>query len=101
MKLESMPAKGKLVLAFVFGVIALATPLALGQTFSLVHTFTGGSDGAYPLNGLTASGKVLFGTTSSGGAFGYGVVFKVNALDQEIVLHAFGGGTAGENPKGR
>jgi uncharacterized repeat protein (TIGR03803 family) len=100
MKPESMSAKGKLVLAFVFGVMAVATPPARAQTFSVAHNFNGGSDGAYPLNGLTASGKVLFGTTSSGGAFGYGVVFKINAINQEIVLHTFTGGTDGANPQG-
>jgi uncharacterized repeat protein (TIGR03803 family) len=100
MKSESMSAKSKLMLAFVFGVMAVATPPAEAQTFSVAHNFSGGSDGAYPLNGLTANGKVLFGTASSGGAFGYGVVFKINALDQEIVLHAFTGGTDGANPQG-
>jgi uncharacterized repeat protein (TIGR03803 family) len=100
MKPESMSTKGKLLFAFMFGVMAVATPPAQAQTFSVVHTFTGGSDGAYPLNGLTASGKVLFGTASSGGAFGYGVVFKINALNQEIVLHAFTGGKDGANPQG-
>jgi uncharacterized repeat protein (TIGR03803 family) len=100
MKPESISAKGKLALAFVFGVMAVATPPAQAQSFSVAHNFNGGSDGAYPLNGLTANGKVLFGTASAGGAFGYGVVFKVNALDQEIVLHAFTGGTDGANPQG-
>ena len=46
---------GKSILAFAF-VVALATialPTAQAQTFSVVHNFTGGSDGGGPLNGFT------------------------------------------------
>jgi uncharacterized repeat protein (TIGR03803 family) len=42
------------------------------------HDFTGGTDGSTPFGGLVmdASGN-LFGTASSGGAYGYGVVFEI------------------------
>jgi uncharacterized repeat protein (TIGR03803 family) len=45
--------------------------------FSVLHTFTG-YDGGFLLAGLVASGTTLYGTTSEGGSFGQGTVFKVN-----------------------
>jgi uncharacterized repeat protein (TIGR03803 family) len=47
-------------------------------TYTSLHDFTGGSDGAYP-NGVTldANGN-LYGTAQSGGAYGsYGVVWEI------------------------
>jgi len=45
--------------------------------FTVLHTFTG-TDGAYPYAGLVADAAGnLYGTTSAGGTFGYGVVFKL------------------------
>jgi len=44
----------------------------------VLHSFTGGSDGAYPDAGLTLDAqRNLYGTTLSGGANGSGVVFKI------------------------
>jgi uncharacterized repeat protein (TIGR03803 family) len=45
---------------------------------TVLYSFTGGSDGASPYAGLIldASGN-LYGTTPIGGAYGYGVVFKL------------------------
>jgi len=42
-----------------------------------VYTFTGLSDGAQPYAGLIDVAGTLYGTTSKGGAFGYGTVFKI------------------------
>jgi uncharacterized repeat protein (TIGR03803 family) len=87
--------------AFLIGMLAITIPQAQAQTFSVVHNFTGGSDGAGPLNGLTkgASG-ILYGTTNAGGASNYGVVFKLNSAGVETVLHTFTGGADGANPEG-
>jgi uncharacterized repeat protein (TIGR03803 family) len=41
----------------------------------VVHSFQGGSDGAYPLGGLIEVGGTLYGTTSEGGASNNGTVF--------------------------
>jgi len=42
----------------------------------VLHNFSG-TDGDYP-NGLTADSQGnLYGTTSTGGKYGYGVVFEV------------------------
>ena len=62
----------------------------------MLHSFTNGSDGAYPVAGLIfdAAGN-LYGTTGGGGASGCGTVFKLtpNADGSwtESVLHSFNG----------
>ena len=44
---------------------------------TVLYTFTGGADGALPQAGLLAYQGALYGTTYGGGAYGYGVVFKL------------------------
>src|SRR2546423_10820883 len=98
---ESISAVGNLMLALAvaLALVAVATPRAHAQTFSVVHNFTGGSDGANPLSGFTidAAGN-LYGTTNGGGASGAGTVFKVTQSGSVIVLHSFTGGLDGANP---
>jgi uncharacterized repeat protein (TIGR03803 family) len=104
MKRESKSSAGKLVLAFasVAGLIAASMPVAHAQTLSIVHNFTGGSDGGAPDDGFTMSPTgVLFGTASTGGASGYGVVFEVMANGKVKALHSFAGGADGATPNGR
>jgi uncharacterized repeat protein (TIGR03803 family) len=66
---------------------------------TVLHRFTGGADGANPLSGVIrdAAGN-LFGTTTLGGASGYGTVFKVDNIGMETVLHSFTGGADGMYP---
>jgi uncharacterized repeat protein (TIGR03803 family) len=52
-----------------------ATPGA-GWTEIPLHTFTR-SDGMYPTALVIGSGGVLYGTTTQGGAYGYGTVFAI------------------------
>jgi len=60
----------------------------------VLHHFRGGQDGAYPYAGLAfdAMGN-LYGATESGGAYGYGVVFKLTPTSggkwTEHLLHVF------------
>src|SRR5271167_2212021 len=60
----------------------LTIPTAKAQTFTVLHTFTGGADGAAPAAGLTedAAGN-FYGTASAGGSpactFGCGTVYKL------------------------
>ncbi len=103
MECESISGPGKLMLALasVVGLAALAIPCAQAQTLSVVHNFTGGSDGGNPVNGFTMSATgTLYGTASSGGSSGYGVVFKVGDKGDETVLHSFAGGSDGATPNG-
>jgi uncharacterized repeat protein (TIGR03803 family) len=61
----------------------------------VLHTFTGGDDGAYPYAGQLVLDKagVLYGTTTFGGLHDYGVVYKLTPNSdgswREKVLYAF------------
>jgi uncharacterized repeat protein (TIGR03803 family) len=50
-----------------------------GTGFTNLHSFTFGSDGAYPRAGLILSGNTLYGTAANGGSSSAGMVFAVNA----------------------
>ena len=76
-----------------------------GGNETVLHTFTGTPDGAYPYAGLIrdTSGN-LYGTTWAGGStacidLGCGTVFKIDAGGNETVLHAFSGGSDGAVPR--
>lgn len=80
--------------------IAAAHP-ATAQTFTVLHSFTGGADGSNPTAGLAmdAAGN-LYGTASTGGN-GYGTVYKLTHRDGGWTfapLYKFGGGTDGATP---
>lgn len=49
-----------------------------GSGFTTLHNFSGGIDGAAPAGPLALSGNILYGTASSNGAGGFGVVFSIN-----------------------
>jgi uncharacterized repeat protein (TIGR03803 family) len=54
-----------------FGAVFKLTPDAAGYRESVLYSFAGLSDGAYPAAGVTASANgSLFGTTASGGGMG-------------------------------
>jgi uncharacterized repeat protein (TIGR03803 family) len=63
-------------------------------SYMVLHTFAGSpTDGDTPYAGLIqdAAGN-LYGTTTVGGAYGNGVVFKLGPTGTETVLHSFSGG---------
>lgn len=102
MRLESTSAKSTLRLALTLALAfwAMAAPQAKAQSFSVIHQFTGGSDGANPLSGFLMVGGNLYGTATSGGGSGDGVVFKLSTTGEETVLHEFTGGSDGASPEG-
>ncbi len=64
--------------AFGYGAVFKLTNSSEGWTYTSLHDFTGGSDGSYPYSNLIFdSNGNIFGTASSGGAFGAGVVFEI------------------------
>jgi uncharacterized repeat protein (TIGR03803 family) len=82
------------------GTAGLGVVFKLNKTGETVlHSFTGGTDGAAPYAGLTRDrAGNLYGTTSGGGASGVGVVFKVDTTGTETVLYNFTGKLDGANP---
>jgi uncharacterized repeat protein (TIGR03803 family) len=66
------------------------------------YTFQGGTDGGVPQSPpVQGPDGTLYGVTSAGGAFGYGVIYNVNpAMGTETVLYSFDGGADGGNPAG-
>jgi uncharacterized repeat protein (TIGR03803 family) len=79
-----------------------ANPSAEAQTYqeTPLHSFTGKPDGASPEFGtLVRDGTGnLYGTTTNGGAFGYGSVFSVSPTGAEKVIYSFAGDPDGKYP---
>jgi uncharacterized repeat protein (TIGR03803 family) len=68
---------------------------------TIEYRFTGGSDGAQPIAGLTKIGSVLYGTTLQGGsASSFGTLFAFDtSTGTKTILHTFaGGGSDGQRP---
>jgi hypothetical protein len=84
-------------------ILLMATvPAAKAQTYTVIHTFTGGTDGGQPYSGLTmdAAGN-LYGVASAGGIGNYGVVYKLAHTSGGWVfttLYTFKGGNDGAIP---
>jgi uncharacterized repeat protein (TIGR03803 family) len=105
-----MRASGKhcvgLSVAMLLNVVLSALPVRGQATETVLYSFTGGTDGAYPDAGVIRDAKGdLYGTTTSGGLnqpacyLGCGVVYKIGTDGTETVLHAFAGyPTDGDRP---
>jgi len=64
--------------------------IAPDGTETMLYSFSGGADGAYPFSAVVRdSAGNLYGTTSQGGSANAGVVFKVDSSGIETVLHNF------------
>jgi uncharacterized repeat protein (TIGR03803 family) len=66
-----------------------------GSDFRVLHSFAGGaSDGEFPYASLTLDGSgSLYGTTSAGGSFNLGTVFRLKTNGGGFrLIHAFAGG---------
>lgn len=85
------------------GVVFKLTPGSGGWTETVLYTFSGGGDGGWPIAPLTfdPAGN-LYGTTSQGGAGGWGNVFKLAPTSNgwvQSVLYAFTGADDGAQPQ--
>ncbi len=97
-------AGGTVALAVVLVLAVVAAQPALAQTYTVLYSFTGNSDGQGPTAGLVwDTAGTLYGTTVEGGGGGhsqngYGTVFKVKENGIETVLYRFNGTNHGGNP---
>jgi uncharacterized repeat protein (TIGR03803 family) len=63
--------------AYTYGSVFKLTPTSQGWVYTDLHDFDV-SDGAYPISSVLIDGNGnLYGTTSQGGTYGYGVVWKI------------------------
>ena len=91
--------------AYTYGTVFRVTP---DGAETIIHAFSGEDlgqgDGVYPVAGLIfdASGN-LYGTTTIGGEFSYGTIFRIAPDGSESVLYSFKGNAAqdGAYPEGR
>jgi uncharacterized repeat protein (TIGR03803 family) len=85
-----------------FGTVFELSPNGSGWIKKNIHQFSNSVDGGKPFARLAFAGGNLYGTTSSGGAVGVGVVFELKPASgggwQETVLHAFQAGNDGADP---
>ena len=66
---------------------------------TVLHSFAGAPDGAYPYGGVIRDNAGnLYGTTNDGGAFNAGTLFRLSGTGKETVLHSFNGTTDGAHP---
>lgn len=90
------------------GVVWMVSP---GGQLQVLHTFTGGADGAAPQGGVVRGANgTFYGATELGGSttgeceaqnetqFGCGVVYQINGNGDFAVLHAFAAGSDGQWP---
>jgi len=86
------------------GTVFEATRSGQSWTESVIYSFAGGSDGANPVAGLTLdSAGNLYGTTYSGGANGWGTVFKLSPSGSswtKTILYNFQNANDGRAPAG-
>ena len=84
----------------------VTTRAAQAQTYNILHTFSGGGDGGFPIAGLTMDrAGNLYGTANSGGA-GYGTVYQLKHKGSNWLfapLYSFAGltGSDGAGPESR
>ena len=104
-------ATGALAVAIVFVLTVVASPAAQAQTFDVIHTFTGKTDGGWPYAGVTIdkSGN-LYGTTYAYGnpkgpnGANWGVVYRMKPTTEGWTfntLYTFTDGKDGAFPAAR
>jgi uncharacterized repeat protein (TIGR03803 family) len=82
---------------------AAASPSAQAQTYTVLHTFSGGvNDGAIPNALYRGARGIMYGTTQGGGtpcgSGSCGTVYKIDSSGKETVIYKFLGGGDGAMP---
>ena len=86
---------------YIGGLGSLGTVFKLlpNRQINTLHSFSGGGDGMYPYGSLVRDpAGNLYGVTYFGGAFQGGAAFKVDASNNETIVHSFGGVGDGAPP---
>jgi uncharacterized repeat protein (TIGR03803 family) len=78
----------------VFSVLVFAVGIAQGQTYTILHTFSGGDGGQPDATPVFDGAGNLYGTAPNGGQYGHGVVYKLDTTGNFTILHDFTGGAA-------
>ena len=66
---------------------------------TILHRFSGGTDGGNPGAGLILRGaRSLYGVTTGGGSYSAGIAFQMSTKGSETVLYNFSGGSDGGRP---
>jgi uncharacterized repeat protein (TIGR03803 family) len=75
--------------------------MTLTGTFTPLHQFAGGADGAGPSGPLIqGTDGDFYGTTGGGGAANSGTIYRMTSTGDVTVLHSFAGGVEGSSPFG-
>jgi uncharacterized repeat protein (TIGR03803 family) len=83
--------------AFDHGTVFRMTPAGV---VTVLYSFTGGVDGDSPFAAvIQATDGNFWGTTYSGGSFGFGTVFRMTPAGVLSTVHAFASGADGANPR--
>ncbi len=86
------------------GVVFRLTPASGTWNESVLYSFAGGNDGSYPYASVIADASgSWYGTTSAGGSYGKGTVYKLTSGSSgwtETLLHTMTGGLDGSSPYG-
>jgi uncharacterized repeat protein (TIGR03803 family) len=89
----------KKIALFAVAMLVVSITSLVAQTFTVLHSFTGSSDGSGPQSGLLLSGNTLYGTTISGGTNNSGTMFSVNTDGSSFtVLHTISTPAEGLGP---
>ncbi len=89
----------KCTLGVTFALLMLAAHDSAQAKFKVLHAFSGGTDGCYPVGGLIRDGAGnLYGTTAGGTCNSCGTVFEIPRGSSETVLYTFTCGADGEGP---
>jgi uncharacterized repeat protein (TIGR03803 family) len=79
------------------GTVYELTPSQTGWTFQVLHSFQGGTDGAYPGASLAFYNSRLAGTTTSGGRYNLGTAFTLPIAGGQDFVYSLSG-TNGNQP---
>jgi len=93
---HALDSRGNLYGAGLFGGVAnlgVVFKLDSSASYSVLYSFSGGSDGAHPNSPVTLdTAGNIYGTTTRGGEYDNGVVYKIDPQGRASILYILGNG---------